>query len=107
MSVDGTFRHDIQHAGECLGSDAPAPVLPADPVADEADSILLPTSDVAGYLAREKDRLNDSRRVTQNVLCPVRIEGRAIPRGKSRHSRGIVVELLRKEDGQVARFDVA
>ena len=107
MSVKRTLSQYAQHVTECLRRDPLAPILLADPVADESQGILAPTSDITRDLPREKDGLNDGGWVAKNVLRPVRIEGCAIPREKARHSRGIVVQLLLEEDGQVVRFDVA
>ena len=39
VSVKGTRGHDTEKSGQCLRRDTLAPVLFADPVADEADAI--------------------------------------------------------------------
>jgi len=47
--------------------DAPAPVLPADPVADEALAVLQPADDVAGDGAVREDRPGHDRRIAERV----------------------------------------
>ena len=107
VGVKGTHGHDTEKPGQSLRRDTPAPMLFADPVADEADIILLPTPDVSGHFAIEEDRLRHRRRVAEDVVRPMRIEGGSIALGEARHSRRISVELLLEEDGEVVRLDVA
>ena len=106
MSVKGPRGHDTEKSGQRLRRDTLAPVLFADPVADEADAILWPTPDVSGHFAIEEDRLDNCRRVPEDVVRPMRIEGGSFARGEARHSRRINVELLLEEDGEIVRLDV-
>ena len=82
-------------------------MLLTDPVADEADTVLGPAYDVARDLAVEKDRLLDRRRVAENLCRLMGVEGCAVARGEGGHARGVDVELLPVEDGEVVGLDVA
>src|SRR3954453_9462016 len=106
VRVEGTLCHEGQKSGERPGRDTLAPILLADPVADEADTVLGPAPDVARDLAVDEDRLLDRRRVAED-LCPVGGEGCAVAGGEGGHARGVVVELLLVEDGEVVGLDVA
>lgn len=106
VRVEGTLGHEVQESGERPGRDTLAPMLLADPVADEADTVLEPAPDVARDLAVDEDRLLDQRRVAED-LCPVGVEGCAVAGGEGGHARGVGVELLLVEDGEVVGLDVA
>src|SRR5687768_13442689 len=54
MRVEGTLGHEVQESGERPGRDTLAPILLADPVADEADTVLGPAPDVARDLASRR-----------------------------------------------------
>jgi hypothetical protein len=82
-------------------------VFLADPVADEAYTVLAPAPDVPCNLAIEEDRLHDRRRVAEDVCRPMSVEGCAIACGEGGHARGVAVELLLVEDREVVGLDVA
>ena len=63
--------------------------------------------DVAGDLAVDEDRLLDRRRVAEDLCRPMGVEGGAVAGGESGHPRGVGVELLLVEDGEVVGLDVA
>lgn len=107
VRVQGTLGHEVQESGERPGRDTLAPILLADPVADEADTVLGPAPDVARDLAVDDDRLRDRRRVAEDICRPMGIEGRAVAGGEGGHVRGIGVELMLVEDGEVVGLDVA
>src|SRR5688500_3148385 len=67
VRMEGTLGHDVQESGERAGRDTLAPMLLADPVADEADIVLEPAPDVARDLAVDDDRLVNRRRVAEDV----------------------------------------
>jgi len=107
VRVEGTLGHEVQESGECPGRDTLAPMLLADPVADEADTVLGPAPDVARDLAVDEDRLRDRRRVAEDLCRPMGVEGCAVAGGEGGHARGVGVELLLVEDGEVVGLDVA
>ena len=106
MRVEGTLGHEVQESGEGPGRDTLAPMLLADPVADEADTVLGPAPDVARDLAIDEDRLVDRRRVAEDVRRPMGIEGCAVAGREGGHARGVSVELMLVEDGEVVGLDV-
>lgn len=79
----GTLGHEVQESGERPGRDTLAPMLLADPVADEADTVLEPAPDVTRDLAIDEDRLLDRRRVAEDVRRPMGVEGCAVARGEA------------------------
>src|SRR4029079_2419907 len=81
-------------------------MLLADPVADEADTVLGPAPDVARDLAVDEDRLLDRRPVAEDICRPMGVEGCAVAGGEGGHARGVGVELLLVEDGEVVGLDV-
>ena len=107
VRVEGTLGHELQESGERPGRDTLAPMLLADPVTDEADTVLEPAPDVARDLAIDEDRLVDRRRVAEDVCRPMGIEGCAVAGGEGGHARGVSVELMFVEDGEVVGLDVA
>ena len=82
VRVEGTLGHEVQESGERPGRDTLAPMLLADPVADEADTVLAPAPDVARHLAVDEDRLIDRRRVAEDVCRPMGVEGCAVAGGE-------------------------
>lgn len=107
VCVEGTLGHEVQERGERPGRDTLAPMLLADPVADEANTVLGPTPDVPRNLAIDEDRLRNRRRVAKNIGRPMGVEGGAVAGGEDRHARGVGVELMLVEDGEVVGLDVA
>jgi hypothetical protein len=107
VRVEGTLGNEVQESGERLSRDTLAPILLADPIADEADTVLGPAPDVARDLAVDDDRLRDRRRVAEDVCRPMGVEGCAVAGGEGGHARGVGVELLLVEDGEVVELDVA
>ena len=107
VRVEGTLSHEVQESSERPGRDTLAPMLLADPVADEADTVLRPAPDVARDLAVDEDRLVDRRRVAEDVCRPMGVEGCAVAGGEGGHARGVGVELLLVEDREVVGLDVA
>ena|GEM_PF-3399940 len=107
VRVEGTLGHEVQESGERPSRDTLAPMLLADPVADEADTVLGPAPDVARDLVVEEDRPIDRRRVAEDVCGPMGVEGCAVAGGESGHARGVGVELLLVEDREVVPLDVA
>src|SRR5690606_8001168 len=107
VRVEGTLGHEAQEGGERTGRDTLAPGLLADPVADEAEAVLRPAPDVARDPAVHEDRLRDRRRVAEDVVRPMRVEGRAVAGGEAGHPRSIGVELVLVEDGEVLGLDAA
>jgi len=106
VRVEWTLGHQVQEGGERPGRDTLAPMLLADPVADEADVVLGPAPDVARDLAVDEDRLRDRRRVAEDICRPMGVEGCTVAGRESGHARGIGVELLLVEDGKVVGLDV-
>ena len=107
VRVEGTLGHEVQESGEPPGRDTLAPILLADPVADEADTVLGPAPDIARDLAVGEDRLRDRRRVAEDICRPMSVKGCAVAGGEGGHARGVGVELLLVEDGEVVGLDVA
>ena len=107
VRVERTLGHEVQESGERAGRDTLAPMLLADPVADEAETVLRPAPDVARDLAIDEDRLLDRRRVAEDVRRPMGVEGCAVAGGEGGHARGVRVELMLVEDGEVVGLDVA
>ena len=63
VSIQRTISHEKQERGERAGPDTLAPVLLADPIADQARIISRPAADVARDLAIDEDRLRDDGRI--------------------------------------------
>jgi hypothetical protein len=91
---------------ERFAGNASPPKRPIEPIADLALPVAQETSDVPSYLAISDDRLCQSGFIRQD-LCPMLVE--LIPLARTeyneRHCHGI--SLMFKEEGQVARFDIA
>jgi hypothetical protein len=107
VRVEGPLGHEVQENGERPGRDTLPPMFLADPVADQADAVLTPAADVARNLVVEEDRLDDCRRVAEDVGRPMGVERCAIPGGEGGHARGVAVELLLVEDREVVGLDIA
>ena len=107
VRAEGTLGHEVQESGERPGRDTLAPMLLAYPVANEAVTVLGPAPDVARDLAIDEDRLLDRRRVAEDVRRPMSVEGCAVAGGEGGHARGVSVELMLVEDGEVVGLDVA
>jgi len=107
VRVEGTLGNEAQKSGERPSRDTLAPILLADPVADEAATVLGPAPDVARDLVVDEDRLRDGLRVAEDLCRPMGVEGCAVAGGEGRHACGVGVELLLVEDGEVVGLDVA
>ena len=105
--AEGTLGYEVQESGERPGRDTLAPMLLADPVADEADTVLGPAPDVARDLAIDEDRLVDRLRVAENVRRPMGVEGCAVAGGEGGQARGVGIELMLVEDGEIVGLDAA
>ena len=107
VRVEGTLGNEAQKSGERPSRDTLAPILLADPVADEAATVLGPAPDVARDLVVDEDRLRDGLRVAEDLCRPMGVKGCAVASGAGRHACGVGVELLLVEDGEVVGLDVA
>src|SRR6185369_2887956 len=100
MGIQRPLLDKVEKRCERLGRNALAPVLLANPVADEWLTGLLPFPDVPSNMPLEEDGLLYGSRVTQES-GPVRHERIPVPGRERRHLVGLRVQLLLEEDGEV------
>ncbi len=79
----------------------PLPVLPAEPVADEAPALVPPRHRVARQLPVDRDRLYEVSRVREDPGLSVSHEGIPLPGRELRPPPGLRVVFLRQEHFQV------
>ena len=91
---------------ERFAGNASSPKGAVDPIADLAVPVAQKTGDVPGYLPIGYDRLCQSGLIRQD-FCPMLVEFTPFARTEynQRHRDGI--SLVFKEEGQVARLDIA
>src|SRR4051794_39856203 len=90
----------LEEGAERRCRDASAPVLAADPVADQAPLLGLPADDVPRHLAVGLDRAVDGVGSCA-VLLPVGVERLLVLGGDAGHGHPFGVALMLEEDGQV------
>ncbi len=100
----------LEEGAERRRRDPSAPLLAADPVADQPPLLALPADDVAGHFAVGLDRAVDGVGSRADVL-PMREERLLVPGRDAGHGDAFGVALMLEEDGQVgvddgSQFDV-
>jgi hypothetical protein len=105
IGIEGSRRHVAEQEGESFRRDAAAPVVTADPVADELSARLLPAQHVPDDAAVRHDRLRHARRVCSD-LGPMSGEVSPVPRWEGGHPERLGVLLVGEERLEVAVLDV-
>ena len=100
MSVQRSRLDKMQELCESLAGDAFAPIFLSEPVTNLTFAQLLKANDVSSDVSIEENGLDQNRLIYQD-LAPMHHERLPVSGWKGRHSNGIWVQLLLKENGKV------